>query len=72
MSVELGRFLRSIVLIAFVTAIFLLTGAQRFGTGGQTFPAIAVGVGLISLVTAIMTFLISANEYLEEGEKRID
>ncbi|MFP4189300.1 MAG: hypothetical protein ACOCRA_03005 [Halobacteria archaeon] len=66
MSVQKGRFMRSFGLIAAVTAVFLLTGAQRFGTGGQSFPALVVGVGVISLVTAITSFLISANEYLDE------
>jgi hypothetical protein len=70
MSVEAGRLMRTVVLIAFVTAVFLLTGARRFGTGGPAFQAIAIAVGMISLVTAIMSFLISANEYLDEGEKR--
>jgi ABC-type enterobactin transport system permease subunit len=72
MSIQKGRFMRTVLLITLVTAVFLLTGAQRFGTGGQTFPALVVGVGIISLVTAITSFLISANEYLEEGEDRID
>jgi ABC-type enterobactin transport system permease subunit len=72
MSVQKGRFMRSFGLIASVTAVFLLTGAQRFGTGGQSFPALVVGVGVISLVTAITSFLISANEYLEEDETNSD
>ena len=70
MSIQKGRFMRTILLITLVTAVFLLTGAQRFGTGGDAFPAVVVGVGIISLVTAITSFLISANEYLEEGENR--
>jgi hypothetical protein len=65
MSVDKGRFARVLVLISFVTAVILLTTAQRFGTGGRVFPVAVVAVGTISLVTAITGFLIAAAEGLE-------
>lgn len=66
MSVDIGRLGRILVVIGFVSAVFLFTTAQRFGTGGRVFPIAVVSVGSISVVTAIIGFLIAAEEMMGE------
>jgi len=66
MSVDMGRFARIVALIAAVSAVFLLTTAQRFGADSRVFSAAVVSMGSISLVTAITGLLIAASEKLEE------
>lgn len=65
MNIDTGRFARVVVLISFVTAVILLTTAQRFGTEGSIFPVAVVAVGAVSLVTAITGFLIAAAEEMK-------
>jgi hypothetical protein len=66
MSIDRGRFGRTLGLIALVSAVFLLTTAERFGTGGDIFPVAIVAVGSISLVTAMTGFLIAAEDMMSE------
>lgn len=66
MSVDTGRFARIVALIASVSAVFLLTTAERFGADSRVFSTAVVAIGSISLVTAITGFLISAAEMVEE------
>mgnify|MGYP000034626126 CR=1 FL=1 len=68
MNFDVGRLARTVGLIAAVSAVFLLTTAERFGTDSRVFPAAVVSVGAISLLTAMTAFIISVNEYLEESE----
>ena len=53
-------------LIAAVSAVFLLTTAQRFGADSPVFSTAVVAIGSISLVTAMTGFLIAAADAVEE------
>jgi hypothetical protein len=66
MSLDRGRFGRTLGLIAFVSAVFLLTTAERFGADGRIFSVAVVAVGSISLVTAMTGFLIAAEDMMSE------
>lgn len=59
------RFGRTVVLIGFVTGVFLFVGAQRLE--GPVFAVGAVAVGAIALITAIIGFLIAGVSYAEQG-----
>lgn len=62
---DTARFGRTLVLIGFVTGVFLLVGAQQLE--GQVFAVGAVAVGAIALITAIIGFLIAGVSYAEQG-----
>jgi hypothetical protein len=55
---DTGRFGRTLVLIGFVTAVFLLLSANRLGD--ELFQIGAVAIGAVGLITAIVGFLIAA------------
>jgi hypothetical protein len=57
------RIIRILVLIVFVTAVFLFIGAQRLPA--NIFRIGAVAIGTIAMVTAITGFLIAAVQYQE-------
>lgn len=58
-----GRFGRIVVLIGFVTAVFLLLTANRLGD--EVFQIGAVAIGSMAVVTAIVGFLIAAGSVVE-------
>lgn len=62
-SFDVGRFARTLALIAVVTAAFLFVGAQRLE--GAAFQIGAVAIGAVAMVTAITASLIAAGEYLD-------
>ena len=57
-SLDTGRLLRLLVLIAAVSAVFLLTAREV--VSGTLFSIAVVVIGAVALVTAITDFLISA------------
>ena len=57
-GVDVGRFGRTLALIGFVTAVFLLLTANRLG--GELFQIGAVAIGTVGAITAIIGFLIAA------------
>jgi uncharacterized membrane protein len=56
--IDTGRLARTLTLIAFVTAVFLLLSARRLD--GEAFQVGAVAIGVVAVVTAITGFLIAA------------
>ena len=58
------RFARTLTLIVFVTAVFLLLIAQRLGAEALQIGVVAVGT--VALVTAATGFLIAAASRLDE------
>ena len=56
-GLDVGRFARLLTLIAFVTAVFLLTAAQVLTQA--LFSIAVVAVGSVALVTAILGFVIA-------------
>lgn len=65
---DLGRFARTLVLIAAVTAVFLLIGASRLSD--ELFQIGAVAIGAVAVVTAITGFLIAGGQYYDETQSR--
>jgi len=57
-GIDAGRFGRTLVLIGFVTAVFLMLTANRLGD--DAFRIGAVAIGTVALVTAIIGVLIAA------------
>lgn len=58
-----GRFGRIVVLIGFVTAVFLLLTANRLED--EVFQIGAVAIGSMALITAIVGFLIAVASVVE-------
>jgi hypothetical protein len=65
-TIDLGRLARSVTLIMFVTATFMLVAANRFE--GEIFQIAAVAIGAIAFLTAITVFLIAAGQFYDESE----
>ena len=63
-GLDTGRLGRLLTLIAFVTAVSLLTSAQVLGE--ELFSIAVVAIGSIALVTAIIGFLIAAGATYDE------
>ncbi len=61
---DTGRFGRTLALIGFVTAVFLLLSANRLGD--DLFKIGAVAIGAVGLITAIVGFLIAAGSAFDE------
>lgn len=64
-GIDTGRLLRLYVLIAAVTAVFLLTAREV--VTGTTFSIALVVIGSVALVSAITGFLIAAAGTVEGG-----
>ncbi|PSP83212.1 hypothetical protein BRC83_07515 [Halobacteriales archaeon QS_1_68_17] len=60
-GVDTRRFFRTVVLIAFVTTVFLLTAASTLPS--NLFRIGAAAIGVVALVTTIIGFLIAAGSY---------
>lgn len=67
-NVDLGRFVRILTLIALVTAISFFLAADALSTPLQSM--IFVGVGAVSLVSAITGFFIAAGASVDAAETR--
>lgn len=63
-GLDVGRLGRLLTLIAFVTAVSLLTSAQVLAE--ELFSIAVVAIGSIALVTAIIGFLIAAGATYDE------
>lgn len=61
---DTGRFGRTLVLIGFVTGVFMLLSANRLGD--DLFKIGAVAIGTVALITAIVGFLIAAGSAFDE------
>lgn len=59
-GIDLGRFGRTLALIGFVTAAFLLLIANRLE--GDVFQIGSVAIGVVALITAMVGFFIAAGE----------
>ncbi|TKX68505.1 MULTISPECIES: hypothetical protein [Halorubrum] len=62
-GIDTGRFGRTLVLIGFVTTVFLFLIAERLS--GDTFRIGAIAIGMVALITAITGFLIAAGNAVE-------
>lgn len=62
-GVDTGRFLRTLTLIVFVTAVFIVISAIRLE--GLIFQIGAVAIGTVGFITAIIGFLIAASQYYD-------
>lgn len=63
-GIDAGRFGRTLVLVGFVTGVFLLLTANRLGD--ELFKVGAVAIGTIALITAMVGFLIAAGSGFED------
>ena len=66
-SLDVGRVARVLLLIAVVTAIFLLTASWQLE--GTTFQIGAVAIGAVAVVTAITSFLIAGATAYDEAHR---
>jgi len=66
-SFDVGRAARVLTLIAFVTAVFLLTASWQLE--GTTFQIGAVAIGAVAVVTAITGFLIAGGAAYDEAQR---
>lgn len=62
-GIDRGRFGRTLVLIGFVTAVFLLLIANRLE--GELLQVGSVAVGTVAFITAIIGFLIAAGSAVD-------
>jgi len=62
-GIDIGRFGRTLVLVSFVTAVFLILTANRLGD--ELFRIGAFAIGTVAVVTAIIGFLIAAGSALD-------
>lgn len=67
-GVATGRLARSLVLIAFVTTVFLTIAANRLS--GDVLQIGIFSIGAVAFVTAITSFLIAASQYESSTEVR--
>ncbi|MFC7074548.1 hypothetical protein ACFQJ7_09070 [Halovenus rubra] len=64
-GIDVGRLARTMVLIMFVTAVFILLGAERLS--GTVFRVGIGAIGAVAFITAITSFLIAAGQYYDKG-----
>lgn len=62
-GIDLGRFGRTLILIGFVTAVFLVLSANRLG--GDVFRIGAFAIGTVAVITAMVGFLIAAGSVVD-------
>jgi uncharacterized membrane protein len=65
-SFDTGRFGRLLALIAFVTAVSVITSAETLD--GDLFQLSVFAIGAVSLLTAIIGFLIAASSVYDEEQ----
>lgn len=66
-GLDTGRFARTMTLIAFVTATFVVIAAERLE--GELFQIATMAIGSVGFVTAIIGFLIAASSFYDESGK---
>ncbi len=59
-GIPIGRFGRTVALISFVTAVFLLLTASRLE--GEAFQIGAVAIGSVAMITAMLGFFIAVGD----------
>jgi ABC-type enterobactin transport system permease subunit len=64
-GIDLARLGRTLTLIGFVTAVFLLLAVNRLS--GEVFRVGVVGIGAVAFVTAIVGFLVAAVSAFDSG-----
>jgi hypothetical protein len=64
---DTGRFGRLLALIAFVSAVFIITSAEALE--GEVFQLAVFAIGAIAVLTAIIGFLIAAGAAYDEAER---
>lgn len=62
-GIDVGRLGRTLVLIGFVTTVFLFLIANRLS--GDTFRIGVVAIGTVAMITAIIGFLIAVSSAVE-------
>lgn len=62
-GIDTGRFGRILVLVGFVTTVFLFLTASRLS--GDTFRIGAAAIATVGLVTAIIGFLVAAGSAVD-------
>ena len=62
-GLDRGRFGRTLILISFVTAVFLILTANRLGD--EVFRIGAFAIGTVAVITAIVGFLIAAGSAVD-------
>jgi hypothetical protein len=63
-GIDTGRLGRTLALIGFVTAVFILLTANRLG--GQTAQVGFVAVGTVAFITAIVGFFVAAGSAIDD------
>ena len=63
-GIPIGRFGRTLVLISFVTAVFLLLTASRLE--GEVFQIGAVAIGTVAIITTMIGFFIAVGDAVGE------
>jgi hypothetical protein len=63
-GVDTGRLARTLTLITFVTAVFILLAAEQLD--GQVFRVGVGAIAAVAFVTSITGFLIAAGQYYDE------
>lgn len=62
-GLDVGRLTRTLTLITFVTAVFILLAAEQLS--GDVFRVGVGAIGAVAFVTAITSFLIAAGAYYD-------
>jgi hypothetical protein len=62
-TLDIGRFVRTLTLIVFVTTVFIIISAIRLE--GVLFQIGTVAIGAVGFVTAIIGFLVSASQWFD-------
>jgi len=65
-GIDIGRLGRTLVLIGFVTAVFLTLTANRLGD--ELFRIGAFAIGTVAVITAIIGFLIAAGSAFDDRQ----
>lgn len=63
-GIDVARFGRTLILIGFVTAVFLLLSANRLDQ--DVFSIAAVAIGAVALITAMVGFFIAAGSAFDQ------
>lgn len=68
-GIDLGRFGRTLALIVFVTAVFMMLTASQLDSPVADIGFFAIGV--VAFITAMIGFLIAAGNLYDESSSRI-
>lgn len=67
-GVDVGRLFRTLTLVAFVTAVFIVIASQRLE--GVLFRIGMLAIGAVAFITAITGFLIAASQYYDDTARQ--